>query len=350
MDSTLDSLIVDPSYRTFLAGIKKRYQLAQLKAARNVNSELVHFYWELGREVIKNQAKSAWGSKFLEQLSVDLQSAFPGSKGFSVRNLKYMRKFAEIYPVPAIGQQAVAQLPWGHIVVLIEKIKDLEAREWYISNTLANGISRNILLMQIEQDLYERQGKSASKVCNFKEHLPEPQSDLAMQMLKNPYNFDFLTISGKAHEREIESALTRHISKFLLELGAGFAFMGNQFKITVDDDDYFLDMLFYHVKLKCYIVIELKATAFKAEYTGKLNFYLAAVDNVLKSPQDNPTIGLLLCKSRKKLTAEYALRNVSTPIGISEYQLMKELPEKLATDLPSIEELEAELSEQNDKN
>ncbi|WP_232051821.1 PDDEXK nuclease domain-containing protein [Aquicella siphonis] len=328
-----------------MSEIKKRYQTAQLKAAHAVNKELIHFYWQLGTDIIEKQANAAWGSKFLDQLSRDLQSSFQGAKGFSVRNLKYMRKFAETYPQLTIGQQAVAQLPWGHIVVLIEKIKDPEAREWYAHNTLKNAISRNILIMQIEQDLYSRQAKPESKVSNFKNILPKPQSDLATQMLKNPYNFDFLTIGSEAREREIESALTQHISKFLRELGVGFAFMGSQYKLTVDGDDYFLDMLFYHTKLHCHVIIELKATEFKPEYTGKLNFYLSAVDDLLKSPQDNPTIGLLLCKTRKKFKAEYALRNITSPIGISEYELIKELPEKLATSLPTIEEIEAELSE-----
>lgn len=339
-----DILSLDSSYREFLTDIKKRYQSAQLKAAHYVNKELIQFYWQLGKDIIEKQSQAVWGSKFLDQLSNDLQSSFPGTKGFSVRNLKYMRKFAELYPHSLIGQQPVAQLPWGHIIMLIEKIKDAEARDWYAKNTLDNGISRNILTIQIEQDLYSRQGKQDNKICNFKTQLPEPQSELATQMLKNPYNFDFLTVGPKAHERDIENGLTLHISKFLRELGVGFAFVGNQYKLIIEGDDYFLDMLFYHVKLHCYVVIELKATAFKPEYAGKLNFYLSAVDSILKTPQDNPTIGLLLCKSRKKFIAEYALRNVSSPIGISEYELIKKLPKKLATSLPSIEEIEAELS------
>lgn len=342
---SLTKLTLDASYKEFISEIKERYQSAQLKAAHAVNKELIQFYWQLGKDIIEKQTQALWGSKFLEHLSSDLQSAFPGSKGFSVRNLKYMRKFAEVYPQLTIGQQAVAQLPWGHIIVLIEKIKDISAREWYANNALQNGVSRNILLIQIEQDLYSRQGQSENKVSNFKIRLPEPQSDLATNMLKNPYNFDFLTIGEKAHEREIEAGLTQHISKFLIELGAGFAFMGNQFKINIEGDDYFLDMLFYHVKLRSYVVIELKANSFKPEYAGKLNFYLSAVDSILKSETDNPTIGLLLCKTRSKLKAEYSLRNVSTPIGISEYELMQKLPTKLAVNLPSIETIEAELSD-----
>jgi len=339
-----DKLVLDSTYSDFLSRIKIRYQSAQLKAAQYVNRELVEFYWQLGKDIIEKQTQTAWGTKFLDQLSSDLQASFPGTKGFSVRNLKYMRRFAEHYPNPPIGQQLVAQLPWGHIILLIQKVTDLDARDWYTKNTLDNGTSRNILNMQIEQDLYGRQGIQEHKVSNFKTLLPEPQSDLATQMLKNPYNFDFLTVGPKALEREIEDGLTQHICKFLRELGVGFAFLGNQYKLSMEGDEYYLDMLFYHVKLHCYVVIELKANAFKPEYAGKVNFYLSAVDDILKTPQDNPTIGILLCKSRKKYIAEYALRNVTSPIGISEYDLIKKLPKKLATSLPSIEEIEAELS------
>lgn len=342
-ENNLNKLNLDSNYREFLTNIKKRYQSAQLKAAHFVNNELIQFYWQLGKDIIEKQTQAIWGSKFLDQLSADLLSLFPETKGFSVRNLKFMRQLAEYYP-SEIGKQPVSQLPWGHIIVLMQKVKDSSIRDWYVKNALENGISRNILIMQIEQDLYSRQGKLDDKICNFKSLLPEPQSELATQMLKNPYNFDFLTVGPKAHERDIENGLTLHISKFLRELGVGFAFVGNQYKLNIEGDEYFLDMLFYHVKLHCYVVIELKATAFKPEYAGKLNFYLSAVDSILKTPQDNPTIGLLLCKSRKKFIAEYALRNVSSPIGISEYELLKKLPRKLATSLPSIEEIEAELS------
>lgn len=341
--SNSDKLSLDPSYREFLTDIKKRYHSAQLKAARHVNTELIQFYWQLGKDILEKQTQAVWGSKFLEQLSNDLLSIFPETKGFSIRNLKFMRQLAECYP-SEIGKQAVSQLPWGHIIVLMQKIKDPLIRGWYVKHALENGVSRNILIMQIEQDLYSRQGKHDEKISNFKTFLPAPQSELASQMLKNSYNFDFLTIGPQAQERDIENGLTEHITKFLRELGVGFAFMGNQYKLNIEGDEYFLDMLFYHTKLHAYIVIEIKATAFKPEYAGKLNFYLSAVDSILKTPQDNPTIGLLLCKSRKKFIAEYALRNISSPIGISEYELIKKLPKKLATSLPSIEEIEAELS------
>jgi predicted nuclease of restriction endonuclease-like (RecB) superfamily len=337
-----DLLILNDSYRRFVADIKTRYQAAQLKAARRVNTELIEFYWQLGKAILDKQAQTAWGSKFLEQLAKDLQTAFPGAKGFSVRNLEFIRQFAQAYP-DEVTKQTVSQLPWGHIIVLMQKVKDPVARAWYVENTLRNGISRSVLIMQIEQNLYQRQGIDVTKTSNFKARLPQPQSDLAQQMLKNPYSFDFLTIGKRAKEREIEGALVQHISKFLLELGAGFAFMGHQYKLNINGQDYFIDMLFYHVKLRAYVVVELKATAFKPEHTGKLNFYLSAVDDLLKSPHDNPTIGLLLCKSRDQFVAEYALRNVQSPIGVSEYELLRQLPQPLATELPSIEEIEAEL-------
>ncbi len=254
------------------------------------------------------------------------------------------RKYPTLYS-DVIGQQPVAQLPWGHIAILMQKVKNKEATNWYINNTLKNGISRNVLIMQIEQDLYSRQGVADSKISNFEMTLPKPQSDLALQMLKNPYNFDFLTIDGKAKEREIENALVEHITRFLTELGVGFGYMGHQYKITSHGDDYWIDLLFFHVKLNAYVVIELKATDFKPEYAGKLNFYLSLVDDILKEPFHNSTIGILLCKQgNNKYKAEYALRNLSSPIGVSEYKLLEHLPKEFKTQLPSIEELENELS------
>lgn len=338
----LNKLHLEPTYLEFISNIKNRYQAAQLKAASAVNTEMIQFYWKLGKDILEKQQNTIWGSKFLEQLSVDLQKEFTGAKGFSVRNLKLMRQFAELYP-GLIGQQAVAQLPWGHIAILMQKVKDKAAIEWYALNTLQNNISRDVLVMQIEQDLYSRQGKNNIKVSNFHNTLPKPQSDLALQMLKNPYSFDFLTIGETAHEKEVEKELVKHISKFLIELGVGFAYMGSQYKVSTHGDDYWLDLLFFHVKLNCYVVIELKNKGFEPEYAGKLNFYLSLVDESLKEPHHNPTIGILLCKQHKKYKAEYALRNISSPIGISEYQLIKQLPDKLKIDLPSIEELEAEL-------
>lgn len=342
----MNKLHLEPSYLEFISKVKNRYQSAQLKAASIVNTEVIQFYWQLGIDIIEKQTTAKWGSKFLDQLSLDLQKEFQGAKGFSVRNLQTMRQFAKIYP-DSITKQAVSQIPWGHIIVLIQKVKDKTASEWYAQNTLKNNISRDILIMQIEQDLYERQGKNNLKVSNFHNTLPQPQSDLAVQMLKNPYNLDFLTIGEDAHEKEVEKELVKHISKFLTELGVGFAYMGQQYKISTHGDDYWLDLLFFHVKLNCFCVVELKNTPFEPEHAGKLNFYLSLVDETLKEPHHNPTIGILLCKQHKKYKAEYALRNISSPIGVSEYQLIKQLPDKLKIDLPTIEELEAELD--NDK-
>ena len=342
----MTKLAINQDYKDFLIDLKTRIRSAQIKAAHVVNRELIQLYWEMGKSIIERQKLTQWGSSFLEQLSKDLKNEFPGMAGFSTTNLKVMRKFAEEYQGPLIGQQAVDQLPWGHIQILLFQIKDLKIREWYASKTLKNGWSRSVLEMQIETDLYSRQGKPAIKVTNFHERLPKPQSDLAEQEIKDPYIFDFLTIAEGAHERATEKELTRHITKFLLELGSGFSFVGNQVPIKVGDSDFFIDMLFYHLKLRSYVVIELKARKFKPEDAGQLNFYLSAVDAQLKTGQDNPTIGILLCKSKDKIVAEYALNNVTSPIGVSDYQLTKMMPKNLKTSLPTIEEIEAELSDE----
>jgi predicted nuclease of restriction endonuclease-like (RecB) superfamily len=256
-----------------------------------------------------------------------------------------MRQFAQVYPDLAITTQLVSQLPWGHITRLIQMIKDLTIREWYIHQTIEHAWSRAVLEMQIETGLYERQGILSHKITNFQAHLPAAQSDLALQLLKDPYKFDFLTIQGKANERAIEDALVTHIRDFLLELGQGFAFVGSQVPLSFDDQEFFVDLLFYHLNLRCFFVIELKANKFKPEHTGQLGFYLAAVDDLLRKENDNPTIGILLCKSKDKFIAEYALRSIKVPIGISEYTLSKALPKELKTSLPTIEEIEAELNE-----
>ncbi|HET9843094.1 MAG TPA: PDDEXK nuclease domain-containing protein [Gammaproteobacteria bacterium] len=333
----------DSVYLEFLADIKKRYQIAQLKAAQVVNQELIQFYWHLGKQIVEKQAQAIWGSKFLEQLSRDLQIGFPGSSGMSVRNLKFMRQFAQLYP-DEIGKQPVSQLPWGHIIVLMQRIKDPEIRHWYASNTIQNGISRSVLLMQIETGLYERQGRLDHKTSNYLKKLPPPQSDMAHEMLKDPYKLDFLSVRDEAHEKELEHALIHHIRDFLIELGQGFAFVGSQVPVTINSKNYFIDMLFYHLKLRCYIVVELKVVDFEPEFAGKLGFYLAAIDNILRHPADHKTIGLLLCKSKDKIVAEYALQNIDAPIGVSEFILSKALPKELKDNLPPIEELEAELS------
>lgn len=335
----------DNEYQEFINETKARYHAAQLKAAYSVNEQMIEFYWDLGHRIAHKQSAAKWGSNFLKQFSRDMQIHFPGTKGFSVSNLERMRKFARLYP-DLISAQAVRKLPWGHIVVLIEQVKDPIVREWYAHNSLKNGIARSVLIIQIEQNLYERQGKLEHKITNFSERLPSPQSDLALQLFKDPYDFRFLPVTEEAAEQEIEKSMISHLSKVFLELGQGFAYMGNQYKLTVDDKDFFLDMLFYHVHLRSYFVVELKATELKPEHVGKLNFYLAVVDEQLKSPEDNPTIGLLLCKKKSKLIAEYALRRTDGPIGVAEYRLLQELPKELQKDLPSTKILESKLEEE----
>jgi predicted nuclease of restriction endonuclease-like (RecB) superfamily len=339
--------IISSDYLTFLSQIKDKIRSAQLRAALAVNSEVIHLYWYIGKQVIAKQQEAKWGSKFIETLSHDLRNAFPETKGFSVTNLKYMRIFAENY-ADEISQPSVDQLPWGHIVVLLLRVKGASERDWYIQQTIENGWSRSTLESYIKQALYKRQALHSNKASNFLERLPYPQSGLAQEMLKNPYNFDFLGLHKDALEREIEYGLTQHITKFLTELGKGFAFVGKQVPIEVEDEEFFIDMLFYHLKLRCYVVIELKATAFKPDHAGQLNFYLTAVDRHVKAKDDNPTIGLLLCKSRKKFIAEYALQGIQKPIGVSEYQLTKAIPENLQVSLPTIEEIETELSNISD--
>ncbi len=281
------------------------------------------------------------GAKVIERLSLDLRSAFPEVKGFSSRNLKYMRAFAEAWSSEEFVQQAAAQLPWFHLCTLIDKLKTPEEREWYLHKAVEHNWSRSILVMQIESRLLERTGRA---VTNFALSLPKPQSDLARESLKDPYRFDFLRLTEEAQEREIEGALVKHVTSFLLELGAGFAFVGRQVLLDVGGEEFFLDLLFYHLKLRCYVVIELKAGKFKPEHLGQLSFYLTAVDAQVKHSTDGPTIGLLLCKSKNQVVAEYALRDKSQPLGVAEYQLVESLPPELRTSLPSIEQIERELA------
>lgn len=337
-------LHLDRDYLTFLDDIKKQLKAAQYRAALAVNKELIHFYWSLGNGLIAKQKEFKWGNHVLEQISHDMRQAFPEMQGFSVSNLKRMRRFAQEYPDFLIGSQAVTQLPWGHILVLIYKIKNLQQREWYALKTLENGWSRAVLDMQIATDLYSRQAMLQSKVSNFDKHLPAAQSQHANEILKDPYNFDFLTISKPARERDIENALILHMRDFLLELGQGFAYVGSQVPLTFDDQEFFVDLLFYHLELRCYCVIELKSTKFKPEHTGQLGFYLAVVDDQLRKDGDNKTIGILLCESKSKVIAEYALNLTNAPIGISEYELTKAIPEKLQNVLPTIQEIEQGLN------
>lgn len=340
-----DSLHLDKDYMDFFSTIKNRLKTAQIRAALAANSELIKFYWELGSDLIEKQKMQKWGTHFLEQFSHDMRQAFPEMQGFSKRNLEYMRRFAQLYPRIEFAKQPVSQLPWGHIVRLMQMVKDESEREWYAVQTIKNGWSRTVLEMQVESNLYGRQAIASKKTSNYHEHLPAPQSDLANEILKDPFNFDFLTIQGKAHERAVEDALVTHIRDFLIELGQGFAFVGSQVPLAFDDQEFFIDLLFYHLNLRSFVVIELKAGKFKPEHTGQLGFYMAAVDDMMRKDGDNQTIGILLCKSKNKVVAEYALRNMKAPIGVSEYTLSKAIPKELKTSLPSVEEIEAELNE-----
>lgn len=326
----------DDHYVNFLDELKQRIRNAQIKAALAVNKELVLLYWQIGTDILQQQQAEGWGSKVITQLAKDPKREFPEMTGLSSRNLKYMRAFAEAWPDEQIVQQLVAQIPWGHNVRLLDKVQDSDARQWYIQKTIENGWSRNVLVMQIETDLYQRQGGA---VTNFEQTLPKPQSDLARQILKDPYSFQFLTISDEAAERELERGLVERIRDFLLELGKGFSFVGSQYHLNIGGEDFYLDMLFYHLELRCFVIIDLKMGDFKAEYSGKMNLYVSAVDDMLSKEHDNPTIGIVLCKSRNKTIAEYALRNLSTPIAVSTHKLPKTLQESL----PTPEQLEMEL-------
>jgi predicted nuclease of restriction endonuclease-like (RecB) superfamily len=306
-----------------------------------VNRELVLLYWQIGRGILDRQGREGWGSKVIERLAQDLRNAFPAMKGFSRANLLYMRAFAEAWPDQEIVQQAVGQLPWGHNLVLLSKLKTHDLRVAYAQCAIDQGWSRAVLVHHIERRSLHREGQA---VFNFALRLPVPNSDLAHEALKDPYLFDFLGIGDESHERAIEDALVQHITRFLLELGAGFAYVGRQVPLEVGGEDFFIDLLFYHLKLRCYVVIELKASAFKPEHAGKLSFYLSAVDAELKSEHDAPTIGMVLCKSKNKVVAEYALRNINQPIGVAEYQLTESLPADLQTCLPSIEAIEQALA------
>ena len=336
--------VLPKSYGAVLEAVKARIRAAQLQAARSVNQELVSLYWQIGREIIQRQDKEGWGSKVVERLAKDLHKEFPDMGGFSRSNLLYMRAFAEAYPDPSIVQQLVGQIPWGHNVLLLTKLKKPEHRLWYAQATVANGWSRAVLDVQIATHAHRRQGKA---ITNFKRTLPAERSDLAQQTLKDPYTFEFLNLVADTRERDLELALVAHIQKVLLELGAGFAFVGRQVPLKVGRKEYFLDLLFYHLKLRCYVVVELKMEPFEPEHAGKMNFYLTAVDEQLRHPDDKPSIGLLLCKDNDKLVVEYALRDVAKPIGVAEWRtrLVATLPKGLRGTLPSVKEIERELSE-----
>lgn len=313
---------------------------------------MLQFYWELGADMVVKQTQFAWGSGFMNQLSTDLMREFPEIKGFSVRNLKYIRQWHLFYADPSlIGQQPVAQLtrpsvpqifaiPWGHNLAILTKCKERTEAIYYVQATQTYGWSRSVLMHQIESGLWQREGKA---ITNFEQTLPAAQSDLAHQMLKDPYKFDFLSLSKEHTERELETDLIAHITEFLLELGAGFAYIGRQVPLQVGERDFFLDLFFYHTRLHCHVVVELKTVDFEPEFAGKLNFYIKAVDEQLREEGDQPTIGLLLCKSKDRLVAEYALSDIQKPMGLSTYTLSHTLPESLCDKLPSIETIEREL-------
>ena len=342
-------------YHEFLEDIKTRVREAQVRATLSAHRELIDLYWYIGKSIVERQMAEGWGKSIVERFSRDMQTGFPGIEGFSRQNIWKMRGFYVAYTegVSNLSQavrdldgtnlpQAVREIPWGHNIELLSKVKDPLQRLWYAKMAVEHGGSRAVLVHQIETGLFERQGKA---VTNFKRTLPPSQSDLAQQSLKDPYTFDFLTLADGFRERELEKGLLDHIQRFLLELGVGFAFVGRQVHLEVEEEDFYVDLLFYHLRLRCYVVIELKNTPFKPEYAGKMNFYLSAVDDRLRHKDDQPSIGMILCKSHKKLIAEYALRDSHKPIGVSAYKLTKALPEKLKGTLPTIKDLEAELGD-----
>lgn len=359
------SVLSGGEYAVWLADIKARLRQAQLKAAVSVNTALLEFYWQLGAEIVEKQQSAAWGSGFLKRLSHDLMTEFPEMKGFSEGNLKYIRLWYQFYSgelsnsgtgcaqiesegMPPFhgdenGAQAVhllTRIPWGHNRVIISKCNTVDEALFYVRKTIENNWSRNVLTHQIESGLYARDGKA---ITNFSATLPAPQSDLAQQVIKDPYKFDFLSLSPEYTERELERGLIEHITQFLLELGAGFAYVGKQRVLRVGERDFFPDLLFYHTRLHCYVVIELKTGVFEPEYAGKLNFYLKAVDMQLKTEQDEPTVGILLCKNHDALVVEYALSDIRKPIGVSEYELVHSLPDDLKDSFPTVEQIEEEL-------
>jgi len=325
-----------------LRELKARIQDTRLRAVLAANAAMIHLYWELGRTILERQAREGWGAKVIDRLSYDLREAFPDMAGLSPRNLLLMRSFAEAYVDIGVVKQLVSQLPWGHVVKLLQRVKDPDTRRWYMLQTVEHGWSRNILELQIERKVHTRQGRLVS---NFPLTLPPATSDMAAQAFKDPYLFDFIGTADPRREREVEQALVDHLERFLLELGAGFAFVGRQVPLEVGDQDFKLDLLFYHLKLRCFVVVELKASAFEPAFVGQLNLYLSAVDDLMKHPDDQPTIGLLLCKSKNKIVVEYALRHLKRPVGVAawETELVEKLPKDLEGSLPTIEQIEAEL-------
>lgn len=347
-------------YSALLDDLKIRIRTAQVKATLSVNRELIALYWHIGQAIVGRQQAEGWGSGVVARLSADLQREFKNVGGFSVRNVRSMRAFYLAWTEEVRSSQesvgdgdgetlpeVVAQIPWGHNLQLLARISEPRVRLWYAEQTLAHGWSRNVLVHQIVARLHERQGKA---LHNFRHTLPPLESDLAQQALKDPYVFDFLTLTADVRERELEQALIDHVQSFLLELGLGFAFVGRQVRLEVGNQDFFVDLLFYHLKLRCFVVIDLKARPFEPEFVGKMNFYLSAVDAKMRHASDGPSIGLLLCKSKDRLVVEYALRGFSSPIGVADWetQLVESLPEELKGSLPTVEELEIELGREGE--
>ena len=332
--------VVPAGYAELLSAVKVRLQSAQVRATVAVNAELVRLYWSIGSDILRRQAEEGWGAKVIDRLAADLGRAFPEMKGFSARNLKYMRAFAEAYPDESIVQEVLAQITWYHHIALLDKVKGRDERLWYARQAIQHGWSRNVLVHHIGTGLHHRQGHA---LTNFDRALPAPQSDLARGLLKDPYVFDFLSLGADARERDLERGLLEHIRKFLLELGTGFAFVGSQYHLAVGDQDFYIDLLFYHLQLRCFVVIDLKMGSFKPEYAGKMNFYLSVVDDHLRHPTDEPSIGIILCKDRDRVIVEYALRDVTKPIGVAAHRLLETLPEQLEASLPSADLLTAEL-------
>jgi predicted nuclease of restriction endonuclease-like (RecB) superfamily len=358
-------------YSQLLDAVKIRIRQAQVKATLSANAEMILMYWDIGRIIAERQKNEGWGAGVIPRLSKDIRNELPEVKGFSERNIGYMMRFAREYSMPLILQQPVAKIssevrpesqmvaplhgkdimenlqrfvaniPWGHNILLMQKIKDLPTRLWYMRQAIENGWSRDVLGMMIKSEAHNRQGTA---VTNFSAQLPSPQSDMAQQALKDPYIFDFLSLTEPFQERELETGLVQHLEKFLIELGQGFAFVGRQYHLEVSEKDFYIDLLFYHLNLRCFMVIELKKGDFKPEYAGKMNFYCSAVDDKLKHETDKPTIGLILCQTKDRILAEYTLRDLKKPIGISEYELTRTLPEELKSSLPSIEDIEKELA------
>jgi predicted nuclease of restriction endonuclease-like (RecB) superfamily len=343
------STVLPSGYAKFIAILKSKIRSSQLKATVSVNREMLLLYWEIGREIVERQERDGWGAKVIEKIAKDLQNEFPGIEGFSRTNIFRMRAFYLSYKlVPqAVGQLdqlPIFNLPWGHNVAIFEGVKDLKKQLWYAKMVIEESWSRSSLVEAINKDLYKSHGKA---ITNFHERLPEPNSSLAQATLHDPYHFDFLELGEEHKEKDLEEGLLSHVEKFMHELGQGFAFVGRQYHLQVSDKDFYLDLLFYHLKLRCFVIVELKTTEFKPEYVGKMNFYLSAVDDLMRHPDDSPSIGLLICKKKDTYIAEYALRDIKKPIGIAEYEakIVSSLPKKFEGKLPTIQEIEAELEE-----